>query len=97
MEEVLEYVEPGKRYVSRISGGGVAARVETTIEPSASRTELTVFWSGTSKSILAKLFFPFLRGMMIRRARSDLETFKDLVETYGVHFPEKSPATETSV
>jgi hypothetical protein len=96
MEEVLEYSEPGRRYVSRISGGGVAARVETTIEPSASGTELTVFWSGTSKSILAKLFFPFLRGMMVRRARSDLETFKELVETHGVHFPQKSTAAESS-
>ena len=97
MEDVLEYAEPGRRYVSRVSGGGMVARVETTIEPSASRTELTVFWSGTSKSIIAKLFFPFLRGMMIRRARSDLETFKNLVETHGVHFPEKSSATETRV
>lgn len=96
MEEVMEYAEPGRRYVSRVSGGGMVARVETTIEPSASRTELTVFWSGTSKSIISKLFFPFLRGMMIRRARSDLETFKDLVETHGVHFSQKTPATETS-
>jgi hypothetical protein len=94
MEDVLEYAEPGRRYVSRVSGGGMVARVETTIEPSASRTELTVFWSGSGKSILAKLFFPFLRGMMTRRARSDLETFKNLVETHGAHFPERASATE---
>lgn len=97
MEDVLEYAEPGRRYVSRVSGGGMVARVETTIEPSASRTELTILWSGTSKSILAKLLFPFLRGTMIRRARSDLETFKNLVEAHGAHFPEKSSATETRV
>ena len=96
MEEVMEYAEPGRRYVSRVSGNGMVARVETTIEPSASRTELTVSWSGTSKSILAKLLFPFLRGMMLRRARSDLKTFRDLVETHGAHFPQKSSATETS-
>ena len=87
MEEMLEHVEPGRRYVSRVSGGGMSARVETTIEPSASRTELTVSWSGTSKSVLAKLLFPFIRRMMIRRATSDLETFKELVEAHGAHFP----------
>ena len=97
MEEVLEYAEPGRRYVSRVSGNGVIAHVETTIEPSASRSELTVLWSGTSKSIPAKLLFPFLRGMMLRRARADLQTFKNLVETHGAHFPEKSSATETRV
>ena len=97
MEEVLEYAEPGRRYVSRVSGNGVAARVETMIEPSASRTELTVFWSGTGKSIIAKLLFPFLRGMMLRRARADLETFKNLVETHGAHFPEKPSSAETAV
>jgi len=97
MEEVLEYAEPGRRYVSRVSGYGVAARVETTIEPSASRSELTVSWSGSGNSIPAKLFFPFLRGMMLRRARADLLTFKKLVETHGAHFPEKPSSTETIV
>jgi hypothetical protein len=96
MEEVLEYAEPGRRYVSRVSGNGVVARVETTIEPSASRSELTVLWSGTGKSIIAKLSFPLLRGMMIRRARADLNKFKNLVETHGAHFPEKPSSTETT-
>lgn len=97
MEDVLEYAEPGRRYVSRVSGNGVVARVETTIAPSASRTELTVFWSGSGKSIPTKLLFPFLRSMMIRRARADMETFKHLVETHGAHFPGKDSSTDTGV
>ena len=94
MEEVLEYAEPGRRYVSRVSGGGIAARVETTIEHSASRSELAIFWSGSGKSAVSKLFFPLLRGMMIRRARANLQTFKRLVETHGAHFLQKSPDTQ---
>jgi len=96
MQEVLEYAEPGRRYVSRVSGNGIAARVETTIEPINGKTRVTTFWSGTSSSIIFRLLSPLLRGMIIRRARLDLETFKTLVETHGAHFPEKGSATETT-
>ena len=96
MQEVLEYAEPGRRYVSRVSGNGIIARVETTIEPINGKTRVTTFWSGTSSSIIFRLLSPLLRGMIIRRARTDLETFKTLVEAYGAHFPEKGSATETT-
>ena len=97
MQEVLEYAEPGRRYVSRVSGNGMVARVETTIEPINGKTRVTTFWSGTSNSIIFRLLSPLLRRMIIRRARLDLETFKHLVEAYGAHFPEKGSVTETTV
>lgn len=87
MEDFLEYVEPGRKYISRVSGNGMHIRTETLIEPSGSGTEMTLSWSGTSDYLLAKLLFPFLRKRMIRHAQTDLDTFKTLVETHGIHFP----------
>jgi hypothetical protein len=90
MEDVLEYCEPGKRYVSRVSGGGMNARVETILNPTDHGTDVIMFWSGTSNSFYVRLILPFLRGMIMRRAKADLRTFKSLVEVHGVHFPEKT-------
>jgi len=87
MEDVLESCEPGRRYVSRVSGGGMIARVETVLSPSAGGTDVTMIWSGTSESFVARLLLPFLRGMIKRRARADLEKFKSLVEAHGASFP----------
>jgi hypothetical protein len=68
------------------------ARVETLLSPSANGTDVTMIWSGTSESFFARLLLPFLRGMIKRRARADLEKFKSLVEAHGAHFPARSHA-----
>ncbi len=86
MEDYLEYVEPGRKYVSRVSGNGMHIRAETLLEASNDGTKMTLSWSGTSDHLLAKLLFPFLRRQMIRHAQADLDKFKSLVETYGIHF-----------
>ena len=86
MEDVLEYAEPGKKYMSRVSGGGMTARVETVLEPSGGGTEMRLSWEGTGDSILMRIMLRFLRRVIMRRAKSDLETFKKLVETHGAHF-----------
>ena len=85
--DVLEYSDPEKRYVSRVSGGGMNVRVETIINPAADGTEMTMSWSGTSDKFLIRMLLPFLRCIIIRRARADLEKFRCLVETHGVLFP----------
>lgn len=90
MEDVLEYCEPGKSYVSRVSGGGMNARVETILNPIDHGTDVTMCWSGTSNSFYVRLLLPFLRGMIMRRAKADLTTFKSLMEDNGVYFPEKT-------
>ena len=76
-------VEPGKRYVSQVSGEALDARVETAFVPSGSGTDMTLRWSGKGKVLLLKLLMPLLRGKMTRGARSELETFNQLVELRG--------------
>ena len=89
MEDVLEYSEPGRKYVSRVSGGGMNIRVETTINTIIDGTEMTMTWSGKSDKLFMRVLLPFLRKVMIRRAKVDLDKFKTLVETYGADFPKE--------
>ena len=92
-----ESCEPGRRYVSRVSGEGMIIHVETVLSPSANGTEVTMLWSGTSESFFARLLLPFLRGMIKRRARADLEKFKSLVEVHGARFPARPRPTDNGV
>jgi len=86
MEDKLLAVNPGKQYVSEVSGDALVAQVETTFTPLGSGTEMAVSWAGKPKLFLLKLLFPFLRGKMVRQAIAELGMFKKLVETKGVNF-----------
>ena len=90
MEDVLEYSEPGKRYVSRVSGPTITARVETNIEPINSGTKLVIAWTGTGKKLLLRLLLPFLKKKITRQSQKELVTFKNLVETRGPDFSKAS-------
>lgn len=87
MEDVMEYCAPGKKYVSRVTGEGMTARVETILRPTEEGTEMVLSWSGTSDAFPAKWIFPLMGPVIKRRAKADLETFKWLVESYGTRFP----------
>lgn len=87
MEDYLEYCARGKKYVSRVSGGGMSARVETLLRPVEDGTELTMVWSGTPDALLAKIVMPLMRGTIKKRALADLEAFKKLLEEHGSTFP----------
>jgi hypothetical protein len=89
MEDVMEQAEPGRRYVSRVSGPAVTARVETRIEPVEGGTRLTIEWTGEGVKLLPRLLLPLMRRRMVRRSREELETFKGLVETRGADFSER--------
>jgi hypothetical protein len=90
MEDVLEYSEPGKRYVSRVSGPAITARVETNIEPNNSGTKLAIVWTGTGKKLLLRLLLPLLQKKIARQSQKELATFKNLVETRGPDFSKAS-------
>lgn len=93
MEDVLEYCVPGKKYVSRVSGGGMTARVETLLSPTEEGTEMSISWSGGSRSFPGRLILPLMGPFIKRRAQADLDTFKRLVEIHGAHFPkDEAPA-----
>lgn len=86
MEDVLEEMIPNQYFRSRVSGGGLSAVVETWLRERRGTTEVRFRWSGSGSTFLMRLLLPFLRGTILRRARSDLDRFKDLVETHGACF-----------
>ncbi|MDY6965674.1 MAG: SRPBCC family protein [Halobacteriota archaeon] len=86
MEDKLIYCEPGKRYISEVSGDAITAKVETTLDSSGDKTKMSLQWEGKGKILVLKLLLPFLRGKIIKQAKTELETFKQLVEERGPNF-----------
>ena len=86
MEDKMIYCEPGKKYVSEVSGDALLANVETTFHPLGDQTEVKMTWAGKGKIFLLKLILPLLRGKIKKHAIADLEKFKNLVETRGIDF-----------
>ena len=86
LEDKLIYCEPGKKYVSQVTGDALTAKVETTLHSTGNETEMTITWSGNGKIFLLKLLLPLFRGKMIKQSKAELETFKKLVETKGIDF-----------
>lgn len=94
LEDRLVYCEPGKKYISEVSGDALTASVETTLVSLGERTEMRLKWSGRGIVFPLTLMLPLLRGRMVKQAKIELETFKRLVETRGSDFsrpPEDSP------
>ena len=88
LEDVLEEMVPNQYFRSRVTGGGLQARVETWLREKESHTAVKVRWSGSGTTLLMRLLLPFLRGTIARQSQKELETFKALVETHGAHFRE---------
>lgn len=42
--------------------------------------------NGKAKKILLKLLLPLIKKNIIRQAEGELETFKNLIESYGIDF-----------
>jgi hypothetical protein len=82
LTDVLEEARAGERYVSRVSGGGIIARVVTTLEVAADGTTLLrLRWSGRGTNPLTFVALPFMRGRVRDRALADLASLRDLVES----------------
>lgn len=86
MEEELICSEPGKRYVSQLTGTTLSAIVETVLVPAGDGTEMTLNWSGRGKTFLLKLLIPLMKRKLMSHTEKELETFKGLVETRGSDF-----------
>ena len=90
MEDRLEYCEPGRKYISTVSGDAITARVETTINPSNGVTEITMHWVGKGKLLPVKLMLFFMGDRLVKQAKAELEKFKSLVEAHGTRFPDSA-------
>jgi hypothetical protein len=86
MQDELIYCEPGRKYISRVSGDFITARVETTLKNLGKETEITLIWSGCGKKIPIRIMLPFLRRKLIRQTREDLERFRELIQERGADF-----------
>jgi hypothetical protein len=81
MEDRLLESDPGRRYVSRVTGDALTAEVETTLVPSGSGTSLAISWSGAGRSALFRLLLPFMRWSISRQIQTDLAKLKRVVES----------------
>ena len=86
MEDKMIFCEPGKKYVSEVSGDVISAKVETTLQSTGEKTEINLQWSGKGKKFLVKLLLPLMKGKMIKQSKKELHTFKHLIETRGSNF-----------
>ena len=91
MEDQLVVAEPGRRYVSRVSGDVIEAMVETRLSAVEGGTRVTIRWSGRGKVFPLRLILPFLRGKMTRQAQGELETLRKLIEARGARFDSAAP------
>ncbi len=61
LEDKMIYCEPGKKYVSQVTGDVIEAQVATTLNSIDNKTEMSISWSGKGKNILTKLLLPLSR------------------------------------
>lgn len=80
--------EPGKKYLSRISGKAIIATVETLLEDFGESTRITINWSGQSNILLLRFILPLMKKRLKSQSMAELETFKKLIESRGPDFKE---------
>jgi hypothetical protein len=86
LEDRLIEVDPGQRYVSKVSGEAIEARVETNLRSLGDATDVSINWSGKARKFPLSILLPLLRRRMAARAQQELDIFAQLVETKGADF-----------
>lgn len=86
MRDICEFCEPGKRYVSKVEGDAIRARVDIHFNEEEGGIRMKLNWSGKEKILLLKLLLPLMRGRIKKQALAELEAFGRLVEKYGADF-----------
>lgn len=81
LEDRLLSVKPNQHYVSEISGGGLKARIETTLEEAGDKTTMTIRWSGTGTNPISWVMLPLMRNRIARQSATDLVSLRELVES----------------
>lgn len=86
LKDELKYLDPEKKIVSQVSGEGLKIIVTTLFEEMDSKTKITLIWDGGGTKFIFKLLLPVLKRKIKRQAQTELNTFKRMVEQYGVKF-----------
>ena len=73
LEDRLLSVEQGRRYESEVLGGGLKARVKTTLEAEGNETTMTIRWSGKGTNPITWVVLPLMKGRIARQSAKDLE------------------------
>jgi len=72
---------PCRHYVSQITGGGLKATVETSLEPLADGTRMSVRWVGRGTNLITRLTIPLMKPLISKRSEDDLRSLRRLVES----------------
>ena len=81
LRDRLISVTPCRHYVSEITGGGLKATVETTLEPSADGTRMSVRWIGRGTNLITRLTLSLMTPLISKRSEDDLRSLRRLVES----------------
>ena len=79
LRDRLISVTPCRHYVSEVTGGGLEATVETTLEPFADGTRMSVRWVGRGTNLITRLTIPLMKPLISKRSEDDLRSLRRLV------------------
>ncbi|MDJ0923505.1 MAG: SRPBCC family protein [Acidimicrobiia bacterium] len=80
LEDRLLEASPGSHFRSLITGGGLEATVDTTLEPFPHGTIVTIRWMGKGTNPITRALLPLMRKRIAERSREDLRALKSLIE-----------------
>ena len=81
LRDRLISVTPCRHYVSEITGGGLKATVETSLEPFEDGTRMSVRWVGRGTNLITRLTIPLMKPLISKRSEDDLRSLRRLVES----------------
>ena len=81
LRDRLISVTPCRHYVSEITGGGLEATVETSLEPLGDGTRMSVRWVGRGTNLITRLTISLMKPLISKRSEDDLRSLRLLVES----------------
>ena len=81
LRDRLISVTPCRHYVSEITGGGLKATVETSLEPFEDGTRMSVRWVGRGTNLITRLTISLMKPLISKRSEDDLRSLRRLVES----------------
>ena len=61
LEDKLMHIEPGRKIISQVRGGGLTAEVVTQFTSLNPDTELSLIWDGKGENLLTKIILSILK------------------------------------